>query len=383
MISLSGLDSCKALAEVITDIIPGGVMFGYVEGNTIVWKKESDSFGMNIFNVGQKLDEESITVQAIREKKVRMQNIPRSKYGKRLEIVSMPVVNDRDESIGAFCVVLPKLHPVISAFGDFAPLFAEMFHEGAFVYATDLQKVIKRQPSTKFDMAPLVLGYEMTEEDPPYKVIRSKKAALVEVDASKFGVPVFVACYPLFDEENKDEIVATLGIITPKTTAASLRSMSDNLENGLTGISAAIQQLAASATDIHTNEQALNINIKEIIDISNEINEVSVFIKEIADETKMLGLNAAIEAARAGDAGRGFGVVAEEIRKLSDQSKSTVPKIKKLTDNIKNKVDEASAKSRNSLNASQEQAAATEEITASIEEITSMSLELTKISKTL
>jgi methyl-accepting chemotaxis protein len=111
----------------------------------------------------------------------------------------------------------------------------------------------------------------------------------------------------------------------------------------------------------------LNNEIKKVISLSEEINKVSSFIKEIADETKMLGLNAAIEAARAGDAGRGFGVVAEEIRKLSEQSKSTVPKIKELTDNIKSKVSEASERSQNSLASSQEQAAATEETTASVE----------------
>ncbi len=124
-------------------------------------------------------------------------------------------------------------------------------------------------------------------------------------------------------------------------------------------------------------------NIKEVTGLSEEINEVSAFIKEIADETKMLGLNAAIEAARADDAGRGFGVVAEEIRKLSDQSKSTVPKIKKLTNIIMAKVDEVSDKSRNSLHSSQEQAAATEEITASIEEIAAMTEELNKIAKAI
>jgi methyl-accepting chemotaxis protein len=54
----------------------------------------------------------------------------------------------------------------------------------------------------------------------------------------------------------------------------------------------------------------------------------------MADETQMSGLNAAIEAARAGDAGRGFGVVAEEIRKLSDQSKQTAEQIRQLTKTI-------------------------------------------------
>lgn len=383
MISLSGLDSCKALVEIMADLIPGGAMFGIIEGDIISWVKSSASFNIDVLKVGNKLNDDSTTIQAIREKKVLTQNIPRSVYGKRLKIVSIPVLNDNSHAVGAFAIAIPRLHPVAAAFDSFAPILAEMFHEGSFLYMTDLQKVSYRQASTQFDMPSISLGHEMCETDIPYKVIKTKQPIIAEIDASKYGVPVYVAGYPLFDEENKEEIVATLGIAMPKKTAATLREMSINLENGLTGIAAAIEQLAASATEIHTNEQSLNTNIKEIITITEEINEVSAFIKEIADETKMLGLNAAIEAARAGEAGRGFGVVADEIRKLSDQSKSTVPKIKKLTDNIIQKVNEASDKSHSSLHSSQEQAAATEEITANIEEITSMSEELTKISGTL
>ncbi len=379
MIHLSGLEECKVMMDIMANLIPGGILFGIIEDDTVVWRKSSDSFDMDILGVGYKLDRDSITMKAIRDKKILEQNVPRSVYGQRLKIVAVPIITDEDNAYGAISIAIPILHPVGASFKDFAPILVEMFHEGAFLYMSDLTKIAYSQPSKKFDVPLFAVGYELKDGDVAYQVVRTKKFAFTEVDASKFGMPVFVANYPLFDVDNKDEIVATLGIIMPKQTAATLRDMSKSLEDGLMGISSAIQQLAASATEIHTNEQVLNADIKEIINISDEINEVSVFIKEIADETKMLGLNAAIEAARAGEAGRGFGVVADEIRKLSAQSKSTVPKINRLTQDIKSKVEEASAKSKNSLDASQEQAAATEEITSSIEEITVMSTELGKI----
>lgn len=383
MIPLSGVDSCKVFAEIMVNMVQGGILFGLIEGDTITWVKGSESLNIDILSVGNKLEENSTTMQAIREKKVLTQKVPRSVYGVRLLITSIPIINDSGESVGAFSIAVPKLNALASSFGTFAPILAEMFHEGAFLYLTDQEKVFARQASTKFDMPSIPLGHKIEENDSPYKVIKSKQPLFLEIDAAKFGMPIFASTIPIFDEDNKDELVGTFGIVIPKKTAATLREMSNNLENGLSGIAAAIEELAASATEIHTNEQLLNDSINEITSITEEINEVSAFIKDIADETKMLGLNAAIEAARAGEAGRGFGVVADEIRKLSDQSKSTVPKIKKLTDDIKSKVNEASNKSKGSLHSSQEQAAATEEITASVEEITAMSEELIKISKNI
>ena len=161
----------------------------------------------------------------------------------------------------------------------------------------------------------------------------------------------------------------------------STAGMSDDLNCGLTEISQAIKQLADSSTNIHTNELELDSVIKGIISLSDEINNVSVFIKKIAEETNMLGLNAAIEAARAGAAGKGFSVVANEIRKLSDQSKNTVPQIKKLTEDIKTRVEEAGKKSKQSIFSSEEQAAATEEIIAGIGEITALAENLNVIAK--
>jgi methyl-accepting chemotaxis protein len=140
-----------------------------------------------------------------------------------------------------------------------------------------------------------------------------------------------------------------------------------------------MQELASTSVSVTNNQHVLNNEIINVQKISVEINTILESIKSIADETKMLGLNAAIEAARAGEAGRGFGVVATEIRTLSQNSKETAHQIMELTSKIQSSVNKTMEISNSTLDNTEQQSAAIEETNASVEEVVSLAEELNRL----
>ncbi|VBB05279.1 Hypothetical protein LUCI_0486 [Lucifera butyrica] len=158
-----------------------------------------------------------------------------------------------------------------------------------------------------------------------------------------------------------------------------LKAVVNTLSDGAHQISATMEELAASATSVSGNQADLNKEIKNVNTVTGKIDEVMDFIKDIADETRLLGLNAAIEAARAGEAGLGFGVVAQEIRNLSADSKQTVGKIKELTTIIKDSVDKTVRMGSETTATIEQQAAAIEQVTASVQEIAGLTEQLSQL----
>ena len=142
--------------------------------------------------------------------------------------------------------------------------------------------------------------------------------------------------------------------------------------NEVAQLSKGMSSISDTVADVVTEMQSLD-------QASRQIGEILGLIEAIADQTNLLALNAAIEAARAGEHGRGFAVVADEVRKLAENSASSTKQIGQLVADIQRRTTAVLERTARANNLVQNNAASARSVTDMIETISSRVTEMAQL----
>lgn len=148
---------------------------------------------------------------------------------------------------------------------------------------------------------------------------------------------------------------------TAQEVAANAQHAADSAQRADTAAGQGVEVVSRTTQSIGLLAQDMgNIvkTIQEVAEFSNNIESVSTVITDIADQTKLLALNAAIEAARAGEMGRGFAIVADEVKALASRTQQSTEEINSMIQQLQAGVKNA----ENTITNSQELATKTQQV---------------------
>ncbi len=176
------------------------------------------------------------------------------------------------------------------------------------------------------------------------------------------------------------EEVARNAVITSEASRESDRTT----QRGREQVQETVNSISSLADDVTTSAD----QVLQLAEKVRDISQVLDVIRSIAEQTNLLALNAAIEAARAGEAGRGFAVVADEVRALAHRTQQSTQEIEQMVGGIRNGADQAvnamqnsNQRARSTLDVAREAGTALDEIAVAISAINERNLVIASASE--
>lgn len=267
---------------------------------------------------------------------------------------------------------------ILEAILQVAPILKDIMQEDMVVAVADTAKFLYYRPGDTIDLK-IKVGQALNVEEPLYRTIKDGRIYSTIASKEVFGVPFKATTYPIKD--SLGNVIGGVGIAKSLSTQFKVEEATENMLSALQQTTGSVEEIAEGSVKLSTSMnnivKSVNITEKKI----KETDSILSLIKSIASQSNLLALNAAIESARAGEAGRGFSIVAQEMRKLSQTSSESAKKVSQILLEMKKSIEQIANEINSTSIIAESQAAATEEINATIEELTANSELLADIAK--
>lgn len=218
-----------------------------------------------------------------------------------------------------------------------APLINKFTLNDFGVAICDREKWLKYIPAERLDLK-VKEGDPVPKEAACYKAMDLNKRVAVVIPKDVYGVTYLAVGLPIHDENNN--IIGAIAISESLDRKENLENLANQLVEAVGSIAQTVEKLATEAEELSATSEELASAAHTAVDQSKETDNILTTVKSIAKETNLIGLNAAIEAARVGEHGKGFAVVAEEVRKLSNVTAKSTKEIEEIVTNIRSVMDQ-------------------------------------------
>ncbi len=263
--------------------------------------------------------------------------------------------------------------------GDFLSTFQKLMTADFNVCISDTEKVLAALPGKTVDLN-LKKGEILKDGSVALEAMHGRKTIVRVVSRQVYGVPYIGRAIPFFDG---NEVIGCIIVAESLDTKEKLVNMAQNLSTTIEQVTAAMEENAAGLEKVaglsYQMEQVSESNLVSV----KETDQIVDTVYNIARQSKLLGLNASIEAARAGNEGRGFNVVASEISQLAENSTASTKRIAEILERIKSENQKVSKQSEDLSLVLNEIAAATQEVSASIQSLSHTAAELVDMAESL